>query len=270
MKIYNKFKKGLLTAASSFSLIWKHKKLLVYLGIPIFAHVIIEILTYNITFNSSCFFSQENIISCIFTATEPCKLLFYAKILLASFAYLAIMNFGYIALSYHTAMIHKKKTVGIKNTITRTFSSIKPILIWTALLLVPTILFYGMNTYNVKVQSSFIQLLYISFISAFFAAWSLVTSFVIQAIAIDHFGVIESIKKSIYIIKQILLEFVGTVFWLGLIGTLSIMPFVLLQKYANALYLIVIPLALLIYCTITSAYTVAKTLLYLDFKKDKG
>jgi len=48
---------------------------------------------------------------------------------------------------------------------------------------------------------------------------------------------------------------------------LSAIPFMLLEKYANKFYLITIPLALLIYCTITSAYTVAKTLLYLDFKK---
>jgi len=267
VNLYNKFKKGLLTAASSFSLIWKNKKLLVYLGIPILAHIILEILIHNINFDLSCFFSQKNLVIRMFKMAGPYKLLNYIRIIFVYLAHLAIMNFGYIALTHHTSMLCKKKKVSVKDAIIAALNRIKTALIWTLFLLIPTVTFYAINTCNQKIESSFTQILYIIFISALLATWSLVTSFVIQSITINSLGVIASIRKSIQIIKNVFLEFLGTIFWLGLIGILSATPFMLLEKYANKFYLITIPLALLIYCTITSAYTVAKTLLYLDFKK---
>jgi len=265
---YNKFKKGLLIAASSFNLIWKNKKLLVYLGIPLIFYVVLEILIFNISSTSACFFSQKNLILKIFKITGPHKLISYVKVIIATLIYLATINFGYIALTYHTTMLaHQKKKISIREVILAALAHIKPALIWTLLLIIPTVIFYVINAYNQNISSSFVQLIYIMFILALLAAWSLVTSFVIQAITVDNLDIIASIKKSIYVIKQSLVEFFGTVFWLGLISTLSATPFMLLEKYANIFYIITIPLVLLIYCTMTSAYTVAKTLLYLDFKK---
>lgn len=267
MTVYRKCKKGLLIAASSFNLLWTHKKFLVYFGIPLIMHIILEILVYNMHFASSCFLTQKNLLFRTFETIGPYKFLYFLKILFASFLHLAAINIGAIALSYHTSVSYKKENISIRSTFLSTFKQAKTILFWTICLLIPTITFYTINTYNLKIASSFAQLLYIIFILVLLAMWSLVSSFVIQAIAIDNLGVVAAIRKSIIIIKHIFLEFIGALFWIGLIGMLSAMPFILLEKYTNKFYLITIPLALLIYCTITSAYTVAKTVLYLDYNK---
>ncbi|MFC1841893.1 hypothetical protein ACFLYA_02365 [Candidatus Dependentiae bacterium] len=270
MNTYAKFKSGVLTSMKSFGLLWNNKKLLVYLGIPICLGIFTEILAYNIKIISCSkilsFSLKENIIR-ILTLAQSYSWLLYVGVLSAYFLYLAILTFGNIALTHHSAIIYKKNKIGLRQNTFESLKKIKSVLIWTACILVPIVSFYLINARIQKTDPILMKLFY-SFITFFlFASWSLITSFVIQAIALDNTNIRNAIKKSIMVIKRKFFEYVGVISWLALVVLLSATPFIILEQYVQKMYYLSIPVILVAYCFISSAYTVSKTMLYIDSKK---
>lgn len=270
MTIIQKFKKGLSISSKSFSLIWNHKKLLVYLGIPVLLGTLAEILAYNIQPDSASIcacFSQKDAIARILRLGTSHSFFHYILIIFVSFFYLAIVTFQSIALTNHTYTICKKEKKGIKEIIKSCIPKIKTAIIWTIFTLIPIVTFHMINAQIEKNNSIFSQLFYAIIIFAIFTIWSLITAFVIQTITIENANIKLAIKKSISAIKKLFFQYLGVIFWIGLIALLSATPFLILERFINTIYILSIPLILIIYCVISSAYVISKTLLYLEFKK---
>jgi len=266
INIITKFKNGLNIAYSSFGILWEHKKLLIYLGIPILTGTLVEILAYNLQAGACCVgvsLSQKDAIARILRTASSYNWLHYMNVIFLYFLYLAILTFENLALTYHTWKIKNQKPASIRTTFKACFPKLKKALLWTSCILIPIVTFYILNAYIQKTPSVFLQFFYTSTLFTVFASWSLITAFVIQIIALENEGIIDAMHKSLSTIKQTFFEYLGALFWIALISALSAIPFIILEKYLHNIYLISIPLVLITYCFITSAYTVSKTLLYI-------
>jgi len=268
--IFIKFKNGINIAYSSFAMLWENKKLLIYLGIPILAGALVEILAYNLQ-ASSCYlgvsFSQKEAIARILQVAGSYNWLHYLSVILLYFLYLAALTFESMALTYHTWKLKIREPIGIRKTFIACFSKLNVALIWTACILVPIVTFYIINAYIQKTSSAFLQLFYTTILFAIFASWSLITAFVIPIITLENLDIVNAIKRSFSIIIDIFFEYLGAIFWIFLISILSAIPFIILERYLHNIYLISIPLVLTTYCFITSAYTSSKAFLYISVKK---
>ncbi|MFC1843145.1 hypothetical protein ACFLYU_05810 [Candidatus Dependentiae bacterium] len=270
MALFKRFQKGFETATKSFSILWEHKKLLIYLGIPIVLGVLVEILIYNIKLDPSSIctsFSQKDAIARILKLDTSYSWLRYMSVIFAYFIYLAIVTLANMSLTKHTYAICKKERIGLRKIVTWAISKIKLAIIWTFFMHIPIITFHMINSHILKSPSLLAKSFYALITLSIFVTWSIITLFVIQAIAIDNAGVKAAIKSSILSVKKIFSEYLGAMLWIVLTGTIFTIPFIVLERFVNAIYFFAIPMVLLIYCYISSTYTVSKTLLYIDSKK---
>jgi len=267
--IFAKFKNGLNIAYSSFALLWENKKLLIYLGIPILAGALVEILAYNLQTSACCLgvsFSQKDTIARILKSAGSYNWFRYLNVIVLYFLYLAALTFENMVLTYHTWKIKQQEPISIRRAFAACFPKLKMALIWATCILIPIVTFYVLNDHIQKASSVFLQLFYTTVLFSIFASWSLVTAFVIQIITLENLGIVDAIKKSFSMIQRTFFEYLGALFWISLITGLCAIPFLILERYLHTIYLVSIPLVLITYCFITSAYTVSKTLLYVHDK----
>jgi len=270
MNVLTKLNKGLSIASKSFSLLWKNKKLLIYLGFPILAGVLIEILAYNIHIDISSFgisLSHKNIITRTLKMTNSYNWMNYISIIFIYFIYLFIVTFENIALTNHTSIIAQKNKIRILQVLQKSLCKIKIAFVWSVFVLIPITTFYIINMYIQKIELPIFRILFTLTTFILFATWSIVTSFMIPIITFEKINIFKSIKQSTNIIKSIPFEYLGNIFWISLIALLSATPFILLEKQIKTTYIISIPAILLISCIISTAHTISKTLLYKKFKQ---
>lgn len=274
--IYIKFKNGLDIASKSFNILLKNKKLLLYFGLPLIIFAIIETLTYNI---QKCSISGcitpllqdlpdniEIILKKFGTSTSWLK---FTSIIFVYLTHITTITIAKMAITFHTNNIQKNNNLDFNCALSLFKQKIKSGIMWTTFILLPIATFTIISSYSQKDTTPFIHLFYTTIIFSISIAWSLVTAFVIQAITIEDLSIFMSIKKSILTIRAIFFEYLGAMFWVALIGGISSLPFIFLDQFINkATYnYITIIIILVIYCIITSAYEVSKTLLYNNFKQ---
>jgi len=274
--VYKKFRHGLNIATKSFNILSKNKKLLLYFGIPLLIFAIIETLVYNI---QKCSISgcispllqdlPENISIILKKFGASSSWFKFTGIILVYLTHIATITIAKMAITFHTNKIQKYDHLNFKCASSLFFTKIKTGLIWTACLLLPIATFTIISSSCQKDMPPFMHLLYATVIFSISAAWSLITAFVIQAITIEDLGIFLAVKRSIFTIRAIFFEYLGAMFWVALIGGISSLPFIFLDQFINraAYNYITIAIILIIYCIITSAYEVSKTLLFNNFKQ---
>jgi len=270
MSIIQRFKNGLYTASKSFNLVMNNKKLLLYLGVPILAGSLIEILAYNTSMGRLSLgmsFSPKETIVRLLKGTATQNWFLFISILGIYFLYLAIVTFQSIALTHHTTILSKGANIGLFKNIKACTPKLKKSLVWSTFVLIPIITFYMLKTYMYTLDKGILQSSYLFIIFFLFVSWSLITSYVIQVTTIEEVSILQAIKISFYAIKKTLFEYLGNMFWLCLIAFLSIIPFIILEQYIKTVYYL--PAILLLSCFISTTYTISKTLLYQHFKKQE-
>ncbi len=185
---------------------------------------------------------------------------------------MAIITIESIALTDHTDKISQDEEISIKKTFSElSRDKIKRAIIWALVVFIPIII----KNYTHKI--AFLNKRTISWLPILiFMAWSLATAFVVQVIALESFSIIKSIKKSISTIKIIFVDYLGALFWLGLVTLFSLIPLVLLERYiipnfkSQIVSIILYTMITIISCIIPTAYIISKTILYRQFKDMKS
>jgi len=267
MDIVSNFKNGLYLASNSFNILWRHKKLIIYLGIPIVIKSILDLLIYNLYVDPSSIKApllQKEPILLLIKIAETYGWGRYIMVQLINFIFLLIFIFESMVLTIHVNDIYLGKPTGVRKSFVTCGHHISKAITWTTIVFFPLLL----QGYVKRPLPNLLALL-------FFLLWSLLTAFVIQAITIDKANIISSIKKSIIALRLIFVEYIGTLFWIGLIALLSATPFLLVDKFIYPMYpfqLITIlsyTFATILSCVIPTTYIISKTLLYQHYKEKK-
>jgi len=267
MVIFDRFKNGLYTASNSFNLLWKNKKLILYLGIPIFAKSILDIIIYNLNAAPEGFkvpFLHQSSIVFLVKITESYSWTGYLALTIINLIFLSILTIESVALTDHTYKIMKNKKIGFRQTFIECANKFKTAIVWAIVTFIPiSINFVATNIFsNIFIIRWLIVTLFIT--------WSAITVFVIQAITIENLDLLKSIKKSFFTMKNIVIEFLGAIFWIGLIGLLTLLPFLILEslkiQYVQTVLIFSYIIMLTLSCIIPTVYTITKTLLFLEAK----
>lgn len=267
MEIFRAFKDGLYIASNSFETLWKHKKLILYLGIPIVIKSILDLIIYNLNVDPTGLkipLLQKEPILVLIHIAETYSWGRYILLQSINFIFLAILILENIVLTYHTNKISHDKTSGIRKSFIACYHKIPRAISWAIITFIP-LLFHNPVKNNI---GNIIGII-------IFLAWSILTTFVIQAITIDNMGIIKSVIRSILTITSLFIQYMGALFWIGLIIILSVTPFVILDTYVYPIYnfqFIVIlsyTVATILSCVVPTTYTIAKTLLYQRYKIKK-
>jgi len=267
MKVFQKFKNGLDIGSNSFQLLWKNKKLIIYLGIPVFIKSIIDLITYNLYIDPTALkipLFQKKPVLMLIKMTESYSWGKYILLQSISFLCLILLLLGSILLTCHVSKIIQNSIISIKETVKACRTKIPRAILWAIIVFIPLLL---QNYSNNKAH-------YLVILA--FSIWSILTAFVIQALSLDNTTIIQALKKSVLTVRSLFTQYIGAIFWIGLVTVLSITPFLILDKYiylkynSQILSILSYSVATLVSCIIPTAYTIAKTLLYTRYKKEQS
>jgi len=276
LNIFRRFKDGLYAASNSFMLLWKNKQLIVYLGLPITIYSIIEIMAYNVYFKDSGIRFLNLYQKTINNILEVLANFGWGHYLGIILIYLLIFTLANIALIYHTANILNYSQISIGKCIKLCYTKVKQAIIWAVIVLIPVILFYAFQNSIIEIETKYLKVTYGIIILTFFLTWSLITTFVIPVIALDNLNLWQSIKKSVHVITYVLIEYIGGIFWIGLISLISAIPFIILERYIKptaciSIILIFSYTAIILFsCIISTTHTILKTLLLKYYNTETG
>ncbi len=265
-----RFAIGLYAASNSFSLLWRHKSLLIYSSITILANLLIQLILYNIlntTLGKHVGFllGLQGLTKTLLVSSSWLE---YIGIFGINFANIIFITFFNAGLIHHTIHILHHQKASIKESLFSCFSIIKNITIWALLITVIMELLQIMSIYAydgiiIGTFNPFILLITILSIG-----WSLSTFFVISVITAEPIGILQAIRLSISMIKTVFIEFIGGEFWLGIIAIVSIAPIALLHiLYASTTHAPIILIGtsysiIGIMCILSTVHTIFRTMLY--------
>jgi len=268
MVIFDNLKNGLYTASNSFNLLWKNKKLILYLGIPIFAKSILDIIIYNLHAAPSSFktpFLHQASITFLIKLAESYNWIGYVALAMINVIFLLILTIASVALTDHTYKIIKKVKKGFRETLTESMHKFKIAILWAIITFIPISINFLAT--NMLPDAVIVRLLIVTL----FVTWSAITVFVIQAITIKNLSIIPSIKKSFFTMKHMIIEFLGAILWIGLVGLIILLPTLILESikiyYVQTALIFSYILMTILSCLIPTVYTITKTLLFLNCEK---
>lgn len=197
--------------------------------------------------------------------------------------FLIIITLSVIAITIIVNNTKNGKYLETKKLINLFVPKIKTGIIWAVITFIlfygPTIVFsiYKVDPKIFYILNSTISLIYLAFL--------LISSFVIQAIAIDNLGLYKAIKLSVCTIYNLFFEYLGIIFMISIISgifwlILKILTLLLLAAgVVNisgpiGLYKILLYSAFTIIAAISTeiiifVYDISKTLLFINFKQKK-
>ncbi len=261
MNFVKQFQAGMTIGLKSFGLLWKHKKLIVYIGVPIIIGITLELIVYNLFFftptNSAIF--MRGIMVNIWSTFGWTK---HLGLLITQMIKFFVIIFAVAALTHHTSQLLHRRVTSIKKSINACLPKLKQIIVWAAL---STFFFLIINQIDSIVTTS--KELTLSLIATCIgitlrAMWSLSTLFVIPIIVLSTKPLIPSIKKSVSITKNLFSYYCGALTWLGIIGILSYTPFLLFKTQSVLAQTSVYALLALVRCILSTTHTIIKTKLY--------
>jgi len=268
MDVAQRFKQGLNTGQKSFSLLWQHKQLIIYLGIPALLGIAIELIVYNLFFfaptNATLFIRGITMhILASFGWIRPIALLAVQMITLLA------TTFAAVALVRHTADILKKRKASIKKTVVSCLPLFNKIFVWAAI--ATAVLFLIVQVDLMIPTNAPAPCRTLSFLVGISArmAWSLFTLFIIPSIALDTHSLGTIIRNSPIVMKKVFVQYFGGIFWLCLIGLLGFVPFLLISTsnplFISLSYIALAPLSFIL----ATVHTILKTKLYLTSQTKK-
>ena len=232
MIIRQHIQNGLTLASNSFLMLWQHKKLLVYLLIPVLV---------NLKFGVH---SAYDFVYALIARGAPAS--FVPVIKAMSKAIFA--DLGIACLSVHTFSFLEHQTSSIRTTLRTvmhrtpvivTWSLIAGSLIYLSLIGLHFLHDYCENIGLVKYIDGFDTALNPADVLqlALGIMWITYVFFMIQILALENLSILESLRASWELSRTHLLEIIGGEFWIALIWFLGMLPFMIIFEKPMAYHL---------------------------------
>lgn len=232
MVIQQRIQNGLTLAANSFLMLWHHKKLLIYLLIPVIV---------NLKFGVH---SAYDFVYALIVRGAPGSLMPVLK----SMAKAISADIGIACLSVHTFSFLEHQISSVRETLARVFHRAPVIITWsllsgsiiyltlTGLHILHTYcdtagIIYYMGSMDTTINPADVLQIILGLL------WIIKVFFMIQILAIEELSLIESFKASWTLSHACLLEIIGGEFWIGLMWFLSTLPFIIIFEKPMAYHL---------------------------------
>jgi|GEM_PF-6755598 hypothetical protein len=233
MVIQQRIQNGLTLAANSFLMLWHHKKLLVYLLIPVLV---------NLKFGVH---SAYDFVYALIGRGAPDSIMPVLK----SMAKAISADIGIACLSVHTFSFLEHQISSVRATVATVFHRAPVIITWSLLsgsIIYLTLsglhilhnycdgigLTYYMNSLGITINPADVLQMILGLL------WIIKVFFMIQILALEELSLIESFKASWALSHARLLEIIGGEFWIGLIWFLSMLPFMIIFEKPMAYHLL--------------------------------
>lgn len=232
MVIQQRIQNGLTLAANSFLMLWHHKKLLVYLLIPVLV---------NLKFGVH---SAYDFVYALIARGAPGSIMPVLK----SMAKAISADIGIACLSVHTFSFLEHQISSVRATIARVLHRAPTIVTWSILsgtLIYLTLsvihilhnycdtvgLTYHASSLNTTINPADILQVVLGVL------WIIKVFFMIQILALEELSLVASFKLSWALSRAHILEIMGGEFWIGLIWFLSMLPFMIIFEKPMAHHL---------------------------------
>lgn len=232
MVIQQRIQNGLTLAANSFLMLWHHKKLLIYLLIPVLV---------NLKFGVH---SAYDFVYALIVRGAPIS--FMPAIKAMSKAIFA--DFGIACLSVHTFSFLENQSSSVRATLRTVLHRAPVIAAWS--LVAGSIIYLsltGLHLLHDYCENMGIILSMpgldrtlnpvdvLQFILG--VLWIITVFFMIQILALEKLSLVASFKMSWMLSRAHILEIIGGEFWIGLIWFLSMLPFMIIFEKPMAHHL---------------------------------
>jgi len=260
MESARRFQTGLTVGLKSFDLLWKHKKLIFYFGAPMLAGVIAKLFIHNFFFfsPSDTTLFVQGMVSRMWETYGWAK---HIGVFLTKLILLLVVTFAAVALTHHTFAIIKKRKSGIRRSIKACIPKLDRIALWTVILTLVYFLIHHIDMFFLPMYHNWMAAIVPIFARI---VWWIPMLFVIPALALDEKPLSELIKKSPQITKKMFYEYLGAIFWIGLIGLLAFIP-IWLFLMNKAPFIVVHALVQLIFYVCATVHAILKTILYQQY-----
>lgn len=223
MEALTHIQRGLNIASDSFLFLWQHKKLLLYLLIPVVLNLLLGI------------YSAYDFVYAFIVRGAPTAL--FPLIIAMSKAIIA--DFGIACLAVHTLLILRDRGSSVRATIRTVIHRAPLIIAWS--LIAGALIYVALTILHVISMPFENMPLVLFLISALEVAlgivWLIDVFYMIQILAIEELSLIESFHLSRKLARVTLLEILGGEFWIGLMYGLGTLPFMLLFEKLMAYHL---------------------------------
>jgi hypothetical protein len=223
MIIQQRIQNGLTLAAHSFLMLWQHKKLLIYLLIPVLL---------NLKFGVH---SAYDFVYALIGRAAPDSIMPVLK----SMAKAISADIGIACLSVHTFSFLEHQIASVRATIVTVMHRAPVIITWS--LLSGSMIYLGLS--GLHIMHNYCDTAGLTYYMASLGItinpadvlqmilgllWIIKVFFMIQILALEERSLIESFKTSWALSHACLLEIIGGEFWIGLMWFLSTLPFIII------------------------------------------
>lgn len=224
------FKSGLYTASYSLSLLTRHKKLLLFFGIPLLARMIFITITYNMLISS---LATPNDLSLelhtlINSVTTLPAFVRYFGIFFLTLCALTTVAFFSVALVHHILAILENEETPLRASFSHAWQKFMLIVEWSTFATVIVLYLQMMNAYTQRhfFIASIIPLMLIGL-------WSLATFYILPVISTQKTSIFTAIKTSYYAVKETFFALLGGQVFIGLMVLLAYVPFIIIDLSVN-------------------------------------
>jgi hypothetical protein len=223
MIILHHIQLGLNTASESFLTVWEHKKVLLYLLIPVALNFIFPI------------YSAYDFIYTLISRGAPTDFVIVIK----AMAKAIIADLGIACIAVHAYLLYEHQTSSVRATLSTVAKRAPIIASWSIIagtIIYLTLSLLYMIAEPLECGSWMMHCIYAAQIFLGLL-WILGVFFVIPILALEEFSLLESIKLSCTLARALIFEIIGGELWIGLICLLSMLPLMILFEKPMAYYL---------------------------------
>lgn len=221
MVIRQHIQNGLTLAANSFLMLWEHKKLLIYLLVPVLL---------NLSFGVH---SAYDFVYALIGRGAPSSLMPVIK----AMGKAIIADMGIACLSVHTFSFLEHQTSSVRATLRAVMHRAPVIITWS--LIAGSIIYLALSGLHIFhdycenmgliAHLNDMTINPVDILQVILGIlWIINVFFMIQILALEDFSIIESFKASWALSRAHILEIMGGEFWIGLIWFLSMLPFMII------------------------------------------
>jgi len=264
----DRFKSGLSLASNSFSLLWQHPILLVYLAVSIGLYLVIQTISYNTASYDLSFTTGITNVGPLFDLSRWHH---YLLLLIFTFGYVYVSTLLTVCLISHVNHFLRYEHVSILDNIYPVRKKLRITFYWSLIITALAYLIQLLSSHVATPQQFFNP--YMIFISLLGITWSFLTFIVVPIITLEKVTIGQALIKSKDIVFSLFIEIIAGVFWIALIAILVSMPFVIPLvlkmnvQIPGLLILVSTCCIMLIALVISTVQAIFKTILYNYYTK---
>jgi len=259
-----KARTGAYLASNSFGILWKHKILLVYLCASFGIYLLLQLISYNVKGYDMSFLTGIQGVGPLFDLSRWYQ---YISFWLVNFFYILLITFLSVSLIYHADKIIDNEKTSIQKSLKHATKKIQPILIWSTIV---SVISYVLQVLSNRILQHTILLHPLMVIVLLLGiSWSLMTVIVLPILSLENISILEAIKKSIEIVKQLIIVILSGSIWILIIASLAmILPSLpLFIQFPGIIEIIATTVILLIRLIISTTQVIFKTMVYNYYMK---